>query len=416
MAQALLATVGSPGNTQTVTLPLFDPRWVREHRARLRFDSPPELALANSLYIASGRWPARGWILLKRGDYNQITNLFRTDFQLQINDFSNPQLTFQNLAIVQARCVTKGVSADPNAIYLVELTDHQGVLANPWGQWPTSSQYNVVAPAYPGQFYQQTLNAGAVWTWNSLVQDLWTQMPLLGPYPGLPVTPTGTPENYVFPGEGCWDALNHVLDHLGLTISTDLTQASPYGIVVPGAEDTNFTNLQTQHLNIMEEDYEYLDSGAARAPGGVFVFFHRANQFYGTEETVRRDNFQWQGTPLYSIFVTAPSPYNASPGQGYLWADVSVRYDVDGKPLAADVAAAQVVAQSLANAYYTRITRGTAGYLRQVYGGVLPFTAGSQVDGVRWFQVDGRAGWRTGIMRGPQPPWPEMHVEVAGRL
>jgi hypothetical protein len=35
------------------------------------------------------------------------------------------------------------------------------------------------------------------------------------------------------------------------------------------------------------------------------------------------------------------------------------------------------------------------------------------VDGVRWFEdySQGRASWRTEIIRGPQPPWREVNVE-----
>ncbi len=54
---------------------------------------------------------------MRRSDYNQI-NLFATNLQLQIDDFLplTPPITFQNLAIVQARCVSRGIASDPNAI------------------------------------------------------------------------------------------------------------------------------------------------------------------------------------------------------------------------------------------------------------------------------------------------------------
>jgi len=404
VANALLAAAASPG-LPALVLPLYDPRLVWADRRRLRSDAPPQLALANSFLCPAGRWPGRGWVLLARADYGRIAGLYGTDFSLQIDDLVHPALNLKGLALVQGRCVTQGSPADPAAIYLVELTDHRGVLDNPWGQWPTSSQYNVVAPAYPGQYYSCSLNAGAAWTWDQMAGDLWGQMPLLGSYPGLPFAPAGTPENWAFPGEGCWDALVRVLDHAGLTLAADLTKASPYTIVRPGDADPAFTAAQTAYAGFLEEQYDYIDAGAGRVAGTVVVYFNRTNQYFGTEETVRKDAAQWQCRPFYQVSVAGPAPYAASPGKVAQWSDFSVRFDIDGNPLAADVTAAASVAQDVANAYYRRVTRGTAGYLRRLYAGVLPFAAGSQVDGVRWYQTDGRAAWRTELVRGPQPPW-----------
>lgn len=403
-----------------VACPLYDPRLAREHRARFFRDDIPELQYANSLFVPSGKWPVRGWVLVRRGDYNAIPNLYATDFGLQIDDFANGPLLFRNLVLVQARCVTRGLAADPNAVYLVELTDHQGVLWNPWAHFPTSSQYNVVSPAYPGQYHLASLGPGGVpWTWDQMVGDLWGQMgAFLGPYPGLPAAPAGTPENYVFVGESCWKALNRVLDYLGLTMSCDLTQAAPYGINTLGGADARFAALLARYAGLLEDDYEWIDAGSGRVPGQVIVYFHRRNQDYGTEETVRNDLLQWSTSPFYAVTVPGPAPYNQAAGTGHLWADFTVRFDVDGNPLAADVATAAVLAQERADDYYARVTRGTAGYLRRVYAGALPFYAGGLVDGVRWFMdfrrpgPDGisRFGWCTELIRGPQPPWPQVEV------
>lgn len=411
--QALIATSSSG---QQFLCPLFDPRYARAHRRRFFRDDIPELAYANSLYQPSGRWPCRGWVLVRRGDYNLIPNLYATNFQLQIDDLSGRgPLLFQNLVLVQARCVSTGVAADPDAVYLVELTDRQGVLWNPWARFPTNSQYNVRSPAYPGQFDLASLTGGSPWSWNTFIGNLWNQMgPFLGLYPGLPVTPVDTPEGWVFPGMSAWDALNAALDHLGLTVSVNLLNGTPYGIVQPGAPDAAHALLTQAFGRLLEDDYEWIDSGSGRAPGQVIVYFHRRYEVYGTEETVRNDTLSWATNAVYAVTVPAPAPYANAAGTGHLWSGFTVRFDVDGNPLAADVATAATIAQQEANNYYNRITRGTTGYMRRVYAGALPFHAGSQVDGVRWFQnqqrpgPDGvsRFGWCTSLIRGPQPPWP----------
>jgi hypothetical protein len=390
--------------TPAVRAPLYDPRYARYNRERFRRSMLPDIDKANSLYVPAGRWPARGWILLRRRDFNNF-NVYRTDFQLQIDDLVRPPLTFSNLSIVQAQCVTRGALADPDAIYLVEICDLEGVMYNPWFQLSTTSQYNMRSPAYPEQYYQNSLNAGNPWTWDAMVKDLWNQMKtFLGTYPGLPITPLSNPENFAFPGVSAWEALNQIMDYLGLTVTDDPTSSRQYGIVVSGATDAVFNAFQASNRAFLEDDEEWLDGGSGRVPAFVTVFFHRRNQYYGTEETVRRDNLQWTSTPLYSINVAGPIQFANAAGTAYLWSDFTVRFDVDGNPLSSDVALAQSIAQERVTQFYNLIFRGTSGFMRQEYSGVLQFVTGSQVDGVRWFQTNlepqERSGWRTEIIRG----------------
>jgi hypothetical protein len=410
VANALVSPALSASRPGAV-LPLFDPRPAREHRRRFLRDDVSELRHANSFFCPGGRWAARGWVLVRRGDYDLLTDLYRTDFQLQIDDFLTGGLTFPNLAVVQARCVSRGLAADPDALYLVELTDARGLLHNPWAAFPTATLYNVPSPAYPGQFYATSTAGGTPWTWDEMVRDLWEQMgAFLGAYPGLPTTPGGAPEGFFFPGVPALAALARVLDHLGLTLSANPLLEGPYGVVVPGAADAAHAALLARFAGRLEDDLEFIDAGSGRVPGLVTVYFHRRNAFYGTEETVRRDNLQWAAEPFYAVTVPAPAPFDAAAGTGHLWDDFTVRYDVDGSPLAADALTAAAIAAERVGQYFQRITQGTIGYFKQVYAGALPFYAGSQLDGVCWRQTGTPDGaWRTELIRGPQPPWPDLY-------
>ncbi len=389
---------------------LLDPRRERALRRRFRRDDVPELALANSVHVPAGRWPVRGWLLLRRRDYDRI-DPYATDLSLSLEDFlrRTPPVTLSGLTVVQARCVSTGLASDPDAAYLVEVTDARGTLWNRWSAQGTTSQYNVRAPAYPGEFYEATLDAGVPWTWDRLCQDLWSQMPALGSYPGLPLTPLGVPEGWSFPGEPAWLALDRVLTFCGLSVACDLTVSSPYAVVADGAADTIFDAATAQYADFLEDDDEWIDAGSGRVPGSVVCYFHRRNEQYGTEETVRRDALQWQTTPLYSVTVNSPAPYSASTAVHHLWGSFTVRYDVDGQPLAADVAQAAVEAQEMVTEYFRVVYSGTAGYMRRKYLGTVPFVTGSQVDGV-CYRMDfrTRAGWETEIVRRPGPPWPEV--------
>jgi hypothetical protein len=315
---------------------------------------------------------------------------------------------------VQARCVTRGIAADPAAVYLVEITDRRGVLWNEWVDYPTTSAYNIRAPAYPETFYAPSMNGGLAFTWTTLVQDLWNQMSaFLGAFPGLPNVPSGTPEGWWFPGAPAWVVLNDIMAYLGFVIVADLTKATgQYTIVVDGAPDPAFAALTTKFAPIQEDDFEYIDAGSGRVPSQVLVLFHRRNQYYGTEETVRRDSQQWAMTPAYQLLMPAPAQFANAAGTHYVWSGFTIRYDVDGNPLAADIATAATVAAGEVTSYFAQIYDGTAGYMRRVYTGTQPFVTGSLVDGVAWKEdFRYRAGFQTEIARGTVPPWPQVYVK-----
>ncbi len=419
--------MNSFGQSSSQQYGLLDPREVRDNRVRFRREAIPLLERINSFYCPNGRWPSRGWILLPRFEYNKI-NTYSDAFQLNIGDPTQPDnvATLMNLSIVQAQCVTRGLASDPNALYLIELTDDRGILYNKWFQTPTTSMYNIRSLAYPQAFHPQSMNgtpspgAGCTtWTWTTMLQDLWNQMNVLdggnvlGNWPGLPsgITISGTPEGFWFPGVSAWYALNDILEHIGLTIACDLTKTNPFTIIQLGATDSAFTALQAKYLDNLEDDLEWIDTGAGRVPTSVKVLFRRRNQVYGTEETVTYGDDglakQWDMSPYYSVLVSAPVFFTGAVGTSFLWSDFTVRYDQEGNPLTADVTVANQIAQERVNQYFAKIYRQTAGFMTQTYTRALPFVTGSQVDGVKWFQDYSydEAGWRTQIVRGSYPPW-----------
>ncbi len=389
---------------------LIDPRKVRSSRIRFRRDAIPELAYANSLYVPTGAMPARGWILLTKSDYDLVRG-YGTAYELEIDQFdgASAALTFGSLAIVQARCVSTGLSEADEGIYLVELTDRRGVVSAPWFAAPINAYYNVLAPAYPGTYYARSLNLGSPWTWDTMIGNVWESMPLLGTYPGLPSVPVGVPQNWNLPGVSAWQAMTRMLTLIGMAVSCDLTLAEPYGIVSMGADDATFNELVLAYADRVEDDLEWIDLGAGRVPGEVVVYFRRVNQYYGTEETVRSDSNQWATNAVYSVTLPAPAFFAGAVGVGHIWDDYCVRQDINGVALPADVVAADAIAQDRVEQYFADIYGGTLGYLNRTYTGVLPFYAGSQVDGVCWRQdlTQRRAGWVTSICRGQM--WPEVY-------
>lgn len=401
--------MGNTFGTSSVQVKLVDPRHARRYRQRFRRDAVRELFLANSLYVPCGRQSVRGWILLTRADYDSVRG-YGTNYQLQIDQFdpAAPALTLRGLSIVTAQCVATGVLGDPAALYLVELTDARGILKNQWFSFPTKTYYNVLAPAYPGKYYYHSLNAGLTWSWSGMIGDLWTQIASsfssLGPYSGLPASVglTGIPINWNLNGVPCWDALCDVLEHLGLAVGHNPASATPYTIVSLGDDDTTFDTLTTRHSHRLEDDMEPIDLGAGRVPGTVIVYFRRINELYGTEETVRNDSHQWATNAVYPVSVSAPAAFAGAPGTGFLYDDFCVRQDINGVLLPVDVTQATNLAEERVRQYFDVIYSRTSGAMNRTYTGVLPFYAGSQIDGVCWKQDlrDRRAGWTTQILRG----------------
>lgn len=408
-----------------IRCPLYDPRGARESRARFRRDMLPALERANSLYCPAGRWPVRGWLLLARSDYARL-DPYSTSLSLEAGDplAAGNVATLGGLTVVQARCATRGLASDPNALYLVEVTDARGVLQNEWFQFGLIDRYNVRAPAYPETFMALSMNSlvpvTTTWTWSTMLGRMWNQFStLMGSWPGLPFAPAGTPEGFFFVGVPIWPAICDVLDHLGLSVAPDPTVLVPahFAVVSGGAADPAFAVAEARYTGNLEEDAEYIDSGSGRVPGVVSVLFRRRNAVYGTEETVtyKWDDIaqQWEALNVYSKSFSAPAAFTGAVGSHFIWSDYTVRFDENSVSLPEDRVTANAIAEERVTQYFRRIYNGTVGSMFRTYAGALPFACGPQVDGVAWVQ-DGaegvRAGWRTHVIRGDVPRlWPAVY-------
>ena len=141
--------------------PLYDVRKVFEHRQRFRREAIRNLDRANSIECPAGRKASSGWLLMARSDYDQLDK-YSTTLQLHVSDTNKSTNVgpMNCLAIVQAQCVTRGLASNPNALYLVEITDRRGLLSNKWFDFPTESMYNIRAPAYPQTFHPDSMDSG----------------------------------------------------------------------------------------------------------------------------------------------------------------------------------------------------------------------------------------------------------------
>lgn len=378
---------------------------------------PPELARANSFLNPLGEAPARGWICMLRADLNALD--LNALHSLLMVDEGGRQIELRNLVFVQARKILPGKSSDTNAAYLVEIADSRWRVCNPYYSIPLNKQYNTRAPGWGGAagasiYYADSLNTGSAWTWQTLLNDIWSLMATqLGTAPTLPFTPDGTPEGWRFVGIPAWKALCQILWRVGCAVRADLTQATgQYSYVRVGAADAvhDLLESQTTAASRLIGDDEIIEGVRGRVPAGVRVFFHRLTEHYGTEETTARDTGQWITTPVYSVDVAAPSTVlGAETGTNHpLWDDLPAIYNAAGA--LQNGTALTTRATERRDDFYRMIRSVGGGRMHRIFTGLAAFRPGSTIKGVAWRQ-DEQGGLTTEIVR---HPWRMLKVGDAG--
>jgi hypothetical protein len=383
--------------------PLLSPTQEAANLAALGRPAPPELARCNALANPLGEDAARGWVLLSRVSLNAINlNALQT---LTIQDDETPQCTMTIPGLVIASDpigLTAGITAnDPDSAYIVELADARWRLANPLYCVPVAAQYNVRAPAYQTSavpYYANSTNAGAAWTWLTLVQNLWGLMATwLGSAPSaLPFTPNGTPEGFIFLGTSAWRALCDVLHRIQCAVRwAPLTGV--YSIVRLGIDDPAFDQAIAGAIgrNRKIADKEYINAIRGEVPYGVTVYFHAINQIAGAEETVTLTPSAWQTRTPYSVQL-AGGVAGAEPGiYTPIWDDMPALYDYTSTLL--NGAALATRAAERASDYFRRLQSLTKRYF-QGFSGLISVVPTGICTGVAWRQ-DAAGAWMTEVSR-----------------
>jgi hypothetical protein len=181
-------------------LPLLDPIQERRNwqQAEQKWPLPAEFAYANALVVPLGEAYGRGWLLMPRAALNQLGAAGLNVVQsLSLTDDYGTTKTFYGLVYVTARNVSPGADLDPRATYLVEVADSRWLAYNPIYAIPINRQYNVRAPAFGGQYYDDTVVStttltGTLTNGNPVVTGLGSTATLLA---GNPVIGVGIPAN-----------------------------------------------------------------------------------------------------------------------------------------------------------------------------------------------------------------------------
>jgi len=400
------------------TYACLNPLIEADNLARLGLPAPPDFAIANSVTNPLGPRQARALFVMMRRDLDAFEqNSLHTVTLIEHDEKGNERAkrVLNNLVFINARCLTPGKLADPDASYLAEFADTRWLCQNPHLGVTIDKQYNVPAPDWwtgTPVYYADTTNGGVPWSWQGMVQDVWVMMGAqLGAAPSLPVSPSGVPTSFKFPGMSAWVALNQLLYRVGCAIAWDPTKASnQYSIVQVGASDStteaaiDALSLPTAGKKIHDE--EFIESNRGRLPAGYRVCFHAIHQDYGTERTTPKNSDQFSTNQVYTIDI--PGAFASSTDSNLyapIWDDLPAIVDAGGAIV--NASALSTRANERATDADRMMNTGGSRFYR-TFTGLHLFIPGSTLKGVCWRQdLQGirdpahPGGWVTEIVRHP---------------
>lgn len=373
-------------------LTCYDPRRAAEAAARL--GTPVDfLGKASAFTLPLGRDPGRGAVLMVRSD---LDSLDQDTFQQLVWTSDFDTLTIQSLIITRAIILNKALTSDPNALFMVELADKRHVF--PFSS--IDSQYNVRMPAPsalsgPNLYYPESLNSGALWTWDTMVGDIWGELPDdAGAAPSLPYTPDGNPDDFRFLGVSAWLALHEVLDKLQVAVSYDPIEDT-FSFVRLGTTQAGLSGSLDSLTSAGRLLYNFdpTESDLARMPETIRAFFHRQEAFndseafaHGTENDTSRSG-NWESSPLISKDVATEVSGVAAGSVLPVWDDLPALVDDEGTNTNSE--ALEFRASELAGNIRDRITTSDASQRKHFSGITTAILPGSEVDSVAWQDFGG---------------------------
>lgn len=378
----------------------------------------PDFTRANSFVCPAGEAPARGWFLLHRDQVDQLKSEDRL-VDAVIADDDGYRQWLRKLVFLHAVRISPGAPNDPNACYLAYFADRRWLCHNPTFALPVNRQYNVRAPGYTTtDYYEDSLDDGEPWTWDRMVEDLWTlNAARLGDYPGLPVVdaaestlePDGRPEGWRFVGVSAWRALCQVLSRIGCTVAVDLAQSErQYTIVRVGQADNEADRTLARAIGQGRDvfDAECVEAVRGKIPYGVEVYFRRVERHTGSEPTTPRSSRQWSTNPVYTVQVVGPESGKAEPGvYAPIWDDLPAYFGPDGEVTDDSREACETRARERADDFYRQLRSSGGGRLHQAFAGAVGFRPGSTIKAVQWKQLQAATehfgGLVTEIVRHP---------------
>lgn len=407
VSQFIAFSFGSGNNRY----PLFDPRRLYEQCRDQGIPTEPWWGKCNSFTNPLGEGPAKGMILLRRQD---IDNLNVDTAHTLTMKTDGVTVELKNLTILSAKCCTPGHPSEKDSIYYVEVADQR----QHWARKLCGQRYNMVTA--DGEDYQDdTTNGDIAFTWAELITELWgLAIGDSSPVPTLDETPHGTPENFDFTEDYALRALCVVLDRLGYALRwTPWNTTAAYDIVRVGKDLTNAVDLDRTQGAWLWDDYPFSVT-KARIPSKVNVLFRAYPQDCDEEKfcsvevprvqpiPAAADETRDDGTTFIihdDLIARRPSAGSGSGSEtasgSYCSGSVSGSYcpGMDGCCNYTNADEMQARACERARDFYRMLTKGADPFQR-VYGGGLKILPQSRYKAINWQDLGD--GLKTTVYRG----------------
>jgi hypothetical protein len=362
---------------------------------------PAAAKLANGYWCPLGPEPGVAHVLMRRGDLELLD--LNTALTLEIK--SGKTLTVPSLYFINCVAVSQGPALNANRIYMLKLADPRYLLKKFGGT--INKGYNVrsyvslrdpsdtATNLLPEDCYTESLDAGALWTWATMFEDIWDMLPNVGAFPGLPATPDGDPENFHFTGESTWAALNALLDLVHFAISYNPATNLLSIVDLRAAQSGLFNSLKALGTPLI--DLAPFAGTAAQYPATVTAHYPESTTQYGA----------LNDTPLGSNYLfSAETTEDSATGKAGaiagtkvdLYDNRAMRTDDETSPLTSRTANTT----QRKNDWLARQNTSET-YAHVEYQGIVNTIAtGSQVKSVYWHSWGN--GTRTEIARFPGMP------------
>jgi hypothetical protein len=354
---------------------------------------------ANSYTCPLGAEPGSAWLLMLRNDLDKLDG--NTSHQLKWVD-GNRTLTIASLLIVKSSVMNLALAGDKAASCLVEFQDERRILKR---FSSINSQYNVRIPAPStttgaGLYYTDSIDTSVVWTWQTMLDDIWESLPgaSVGDGPALPYTPDGTPEGFRFIGRTAWEALHEVLAKINCTTSYNPI-LDTHSFIRLGTTQADLAASLTALKKRLMYDYDPgQDYQLANMPATVRVFFQRRELYHGIERDTP-DASNWEMAPVVSK-DRATSITGATTGSVLnVWDDLPAEFDDTG--VNSNSAALVTRANEIGDNVRNRIDVSDERLRRMFSGLVTGILPGSEITEVIWRDYGDETGLVTEVIRRP---------------
>lgn len=315
----------------------LDPKALFVQATRLGLETSHWWGKPNGYYGVRGRGPGRAFLLLSRKD---AENINASETQTLNIKYGYTELSLTNLYLHSATALyTNSWDPGDGVPYLVELVDKRSIFA--MGLLDNKS-YNVICPAPDANadtsaevssvdklYYADSLNAGTVWTWQQMLDDIAGEIPGSPGTPTLPFSPDDIPRNFRFVGVSAWDAYNTILEKIGCVAIFD-----------PNVNVLSIDKLATtQDISELEKNDDLLASyapvtgSAAIYPEKIRVYFHRIEEHFGSEKEIQQATGNWIDAGPYVRDYTTNSIGAVTGTILPIWDDMPAIYTFDNTHL-----------------------------------------------------------------------------------